>query len=141
MQRGTEMAIWGARPMMTSDSRVSLKMMAEIPSGAKARNLEEALIAAVTVLRHPNFSAPPKLLITESGAQHFPGGRFAGTNPPDALARHGSRRPAGARDREPRLLDRRKHKQRVARPRSSTTAPRVLPGHFEAGPPPLGRAY
>src|ERR1039458_1545776 len=75
------------------------------------------------------------------GARRFPGGRFGETSPPGALARRDNRRRAGARGRGPAWLDRTKHKQRVARPRKPTFAPRVLPGHFEAGPPPLGRAY
>src|SRR5437868_11638785 len=63
------------------------------------------------------------------------------TSPPDVPARSGSHSREGRQDRATALPDRRKHKQRVARPRSLTTAPRVLPGHFGAGPPPQGRAY
>src|SRR5579872_1931787 len=80
------------------------------------------------------------LLNAPDGPQ-FQGGRFAETNPLGAPAGYGSQTPAASADLAPTLPDRTRHKQRVARPRSPTTAPRVLPGHFEAGPPPPGRAY
>src|SRR5579864_4016601 len=75
------------------------------------------------------------------GAQHFPGGKFVETGPPGGLARRDNLRRAGSPDRVPALLDRTTHKSRVARPRSPIIAPRVLPSHSGAGPPPLGRAY
>ncbi len=67
------------------------------------------------------------------------GDTSAGTDRPDEPARPGSQLPAKPRDRAPGSPDRMTHKQRVARPRSPNLAPRVRPGHHEAGPPPPGR--
>src|SRR5579872_7125565 len=95
-------------------------------------------------MARPKVGPFPKLLAkmrAEPGAQRFPGGRFGETNPPGALARRDNRRPAGERGRAPAWPDRTTHRQRVARQGSPTTAPRVLPGHFEADPPPPGQEY
>ena len=66
------------------------------------------------------------------GVQRFRYGRSEGTDPPNAFARSDSRRPSGPPDRAPKLLDRMRHKQRVARPRSptyrATRSPRPLRG-------------
>ena len=48
--------------------------------------------------------------LSAPGARRFPGGRFAETNPPGALARRDNRRRAGARDRGPAWPDRTIHK-------------------------------
>src|SRR5215469_6775112 len=84
------------------------------------------------------------VLMRVSNAQDgslIPNGTFVGTDPPSAPAGCGSLQPAETPGLVPTLPDRKKHKQRGARPRPPTFAPPVLPGHFEAGPPPPGRAY